>query len=218
MPVKGRSRRRDTAENRRSAILKAAREVFARRGFAETSVDDIAAAAGIAKGTAYLYFSSKEQIYLEALLERAREVEASSRARMLDADTWQDKIRAYMATRLEFLSAHSDFFRIYATEFRNMCMHGKALGAEIQELAREGERQVGQVLAIARAKGEIRPVDTDLAAGMIADMLRGLVDRRLLAFRRSPSAEDLEFTLDCVFRALERRAPDCSSAEDRQPT
>jgi hypothetical protein len=41
---------------------------------------------------------------------------------------------------------------------------------------------------------------------MIADLLRGLVDRRLLAFRRSPSAEDLEFTLECVSRALENSA------------
>jgi AcrR family transcriptional regulator len=200
--AKGRRRRRDTAENRRSAILKAAREVFARQGFADTSVDDIAAAAGIAKGTAYLYFTSKEQIYFEALLERAREVEALSRARMQQADSWQGKLRAYMATRLEFLSAHSDFFRIYATEFRNMCLHGKALGAEIQELSREGERQIAQVLAVASAKGEIRPVDPDLAAAMIADLLRGLIDRRLLAFRRTPSAEDLEFTLQCVFQAL----------------
>jgi AcrR family transcriptional regulator len=182
--------------------LKAAREVFARQGFSETVIDDIAAAAGIAKGTVYLYFASKEQIYLEALLERAREVEALSREKMLAASSWQEKIRAYMETRLQYLSEHQDFFRIYATEFRNMCMQGKALGAEVQDLIRQGERQVAQVLAVASARGEIRPVDPDLAAAMISDLLRGLVDRTLLAFRRTLGKDDLEFTLDCVCRAL----------------
>jgi AcrR family transcriptional regulator len=203
VPAKGRARRRDTAENRRSAILKAAREVFARQGYASTVIDDIATAAGIAKGTVYLYFASKEQIYLEALLERAREVEALSRSKMLEADTWQEKIRAYMETRLEYLSAHQDFFRIYATEFRNMCMHGKALGTEVQDLIRQGEQNVAQVIAVASAKNEIRAVDPDLAAAMISDLLRGLVDRTLMKFRRTPGTEDLEFTLDCVYRALD---------------
>jgi AcrR family transcriptional regulator len=165
-------------------------------------IDDIATAAGIAKGTVYLYFTSKEQIYLEALLEGAREIEAQSRAKMLEADTWQGKVRAYMETRLEYLTKHQDFFRIYATEFRNMCMHGKAMDGEIQDLIREGERQLAQVLAVAIAKDESRKVDPDMAALMISALMRGLIDRRLFGHRRTPTPEDLEFTLDCVHRAL----------------
>lgn len=204
--IKGRASRADAAKSRRPAILQAARTVFARQGYANTLIDDIASAAGIAKGTVYLYFASKEQIYLEALLERAREVETRSRARIREAATCQEKIRAYMETRLEYLTAHQDFFRIYATEFRNMCMQGKAIGAELQDLVRQGEQQVAQVLAVAAAKGEIRPVDPDLGAAMISDLMRGLVDRTLLAFRRTPETEDLEFTLDCVYRALAKEA------------
>jgi AcrR family transcriptional regulator len=52
------------AEERRREILDSALELFASRGFEETTVQDIAASAGVAIGTVYLYFPSKEQVLL----------------------------------------------------------------------------------------------------------------------------------------------------------
>jgi len=57
---------RQAAEDRREEILRAAREVFREHGFEAAKVSAIADRAGIAKGTVYLYFSSKQAI-LEAL-------------------------------------------------------------------------------------------------------------------------------------------------------
>ena len=112
-------------------ILQAARAVFARQGYADTVVDDIATQAGIAKGTLYLYFPSKEQIYLAALLEEARQLDADSRAAMGAAATWQEKLRAYLEVRMHYFEAHQDFLRIYMTEFRSMCMQGKPLDGRV---------------------------------------------------------------------------------------
>jgi TetR/AcrR family fatty acid metabolism transcriptional regulator len=53
-----------SAEERREEILEASLTLFAQKGFNETTVDDIAAAAGVAKGTIYLYFPSKEHILM----------------------------------------------------------------------------------------------------------------------------------------------------------
>src|SRR6266568_3030385 len=110
--------RKIATEKRRCAILRAARAVFARQGYASTVVDDIAAQAGIAKGTLYLYFPSKEQIYLAALIEEARQLDAESRAAMRAAKTWRNKLRAYIEVRLRYFDEHQDFVRIYLTEFR----------------------------------------------------------------------------------------------------
>ena len=90
--------RKLATEQRRGSILQAARAVFARQGYANTVVDDIATQAGIAKGTLYLYFPSKEQIYLAALLEEARQLDADSRAAMSSAATWRDKLRRLSAS------------------------------------------------------------------------------------------------------------------------
>jgi AcrR family transcriptional regulator len=65
----GRSRK-VAPEVRRGAILKAALAVFAERGFAAARLDDVAARAGVAKGTLYLYFQSKEDLF-EALIRTA---------------------------------------------------------------------------------------------------------------------------------------------------
>jgi AcrR family transcriptional regulator len=62
--------RKVAPEVRRQAILKAALSVFAERGFAAARLDDVAARAGVAKGTLYLYFRSKEALF-EALIRDA---------------------------------------------------------------------------------------------------------------------------------------------------
>ncbi len=61
----GRRTREKTA--RRNAILKAAKETFFERGFIEATVDNIAERCGLAKGTIYLYFKSKEEIYVSLM-------------------------------------------------------------------------------------------------------------------------------------------------------
>ena len=52
-------------------ILAAARRIFAASGYYQARVEDIAREAGIGKGTVYEYFTSKEELYLEMLLEIA---------------------------------------------------------------------------------------------------------------------------------------------------
>src|SRR5262245_18672051 len=72
-PVRSASKRparRSTAEARRRSILAAALSVFASHGFAAARLDDVAARAGVAKGTLYLYFRDKEALF-EALVRSA---------------------------------------------------------------------------------------------------------------------------------------------------
>src|SRR5882762_344306 len=57
-------------EERRQQILTSARDVFARRGYQAAKIDDIVAAAGIARGTFYLYFEDKRTIF-EEIVDRA---------------------------------------------------------------------------------------------------------------------------------------------------
>lgn len=76
------------AEDRRAHILSCARQVFARRGFHPTSVADICAAAGIARGTLYQYFDNKREVFVavvQELLDRVRAVIAQ-RVPVADVD------------------------------------------------------------------------------------------------------------------------------------
>jgi len=195
--------RQVATERRRCSILQAARAVFARQGYADTMVEDIAVQAGIGKGTLYLYFPSKEQIYLAALLEEARQLDAGSRAAMVAASTWRDKLAAYLQVRVHYFEAHQDFLRIYMTEFRGMCTQGKPFAAEFIHLANSGEAELAQVFAAAAARGEIRPVDPELAALTVSDITRGLMERQLRNWGRPVGPDDADFALEILCRALE---------------
>ena len=74
--------RRSDPEHRRQELVEAATAVFIRQGYASTRVADIATAAGVAKGTVYEYFPSKEEVFLavfasvnEGITRRIEEVD-----------------------------------------------------------------------------------------------------------------------------------------------
>ena len=71
MPRVAAAKHEEYAEARRDQILDAALRIFARKGFAESTVDEIAVAAGLAKATLYLYFPSKE-VLLQKLVDHSR--------------------------------------------------------------------------------------------------------------------------------------------------
>src|SRR5579862_194298 len=58
-------RERDETLNKREAIIQAARALFAKQGYEETTIAEIARAAGVGVGTVYLYFQHKRQILIE---------------------------------------------------------------------------------------------------------------------------------------------------------
>lgn len=68
MPPPGRARTEEAKEDRRRDMVAAALDAFFDKGFAAARMDDIAAAAGVSKGTLYLYFPSKEALFA-ALVE-----------------------------------------------------------------------------------------------------------------------------------------------------
>ena len=61
--------RKSTTNGKRSQILRAATDVFSAREFHTVPVDDVATAAGVGKGTLYLYFPTKEQLFYATILE-----------------------------------------------------------------------------------------------------------------------------------------------------
>ncbi len=77
-----RARDDQAKHSRRHQLLDAAAARLDAAGYAATTMAEIAAAAGLAKGTTYLYFRSKEALFLELLLEALEEWEAAARAHL----------------------------------------------------------------------------------------------------------------------------------------
>src|ERR1700693_2056602 len=91
-----RSKKQVVWEFRQSEIITAARKVFAEKGYVAATVDEIAARAALAKGTIYLYFESKEQIYNAVLADDLEALRRLTLEKIAAVGTVLEKISAYI--------------------------------------------------------------------------------------------------------------------------
>jgi AcrR family transcriptional regulator len=94
--------------------------MFARFGYRKTVIDEVVREAGVAKGTFYLYFKSKEELFLEVLKVIRGEMLEEWRAALEGEETARGKIRATLRFSLEAFERHPIFYKISAgdEEFR----------------------------------------------------------------------------------------------------
>src|ERR1043165_4940374 len=100
--MKNRTKQDVLQEFRTSELLHAARVVFSKRGFHDATIDEIARQAGVAKGTVYLYFKSKEAIYLGALRDGISTLIAEMRSKAEGDGTAEEKMRNLLAAKIGF--------------------------------------------------------------------------------------------------------------------
>ena len=109
---------RHNVTDKREAILRAATRVFARNGYFNSKVADIAAAAGVADGTVYLYFKSKEEI-LHSIFDRSvDQAVADGRKQLENIDDPREKLRRIAWLHLERLGADRDLAVVFQVELR----------------------------------------------------------------------------------------------------
>src|SRR6476661_8930069 len=115
--------------DKRELILRSATKVFARNGYFNSKVADIAAEAGIADGTVYLYFKSKDEI-LHSIFDRAMANFISDGRRELAAiDRPVDRLRRIAELHLERLGADRDTAVVFQVELRGSTEHMKEFSA-----------------------------------------------------------------------------------------
>lgn len=104
--------------DKRTAILRAAINVFARNGYFNAKVADIAREAGVADGTVYLYFKSKEEI-LHSIFDRSVEEGLdAARERVKTIADPREKLRQIALLHLERLGADRDLAVVFQVELR----------------------------------------------------------------------------------------------------
>jgi AcrR family transcriptional regulator len=92
-----------SAQEKRQLILDTATKLFSRFGFSKTSLDEIAAAAQIAKGTVYNYFPSKEELFMAAVEQKSEEYLYLIRQHVADLDSFEDKLHAFVHVPVKFV-------------------------------------------------------------------------------------------------------------------
>jgi TetR/AcrR family transcriptional regulator, fatty acid metabolism regulator protein len=109
---------RNGSTGKRELILRAATRVFARNGYFNSKVADIARAADVADGTVYLYFKSKEEILHSIFDQNMAEAIGSGRKLIEEVEDPREKLRRIAKLHLERLGADRDLAVVFQVELR----------------------------------------------------------------------------------------------------
>jgi TetR/AcrR family fatty acid metabolism transcriptional regulator len=146
--LQGTTQPRGAVTDKREAILRAAAKVFAEGGYFNSKVADVARVAGVADGTVYLYFKSKEEI-LRSIFDRGvGEVVSEARARIAELSDAREKLREIARLHLERLGADRDVAVVFQVELRGSTKFMEEFSAAgfaeylglIRETFEEGQR------------------------------------------------------------------------------
>lgn len=164
------------AEDRPGEICAAALEVFAEKGFAAAKLDDIAKRAGVSKGTLYLYFEDKEQLFRAVVRDTVSPNIDAVRESLLQADLPFAQIVRMFLPRVAELAGRvpvGAVAKMVIGESGNFpelakVWHDMVVGKAIETLTALIER--------AQERGEVRPGDARLHAfSLMGAMLMGLI-------------------------------------------
>ncbi len=185
---------------RRSEILSAAMDVIVHKGFLETSMREIAEAAGVGKSTLYDYFPSKDEIMIAYVVDEVERLTAQAQSIIAQDITVSEKFRRIWHNHLQSMLANKHMYikisfesqRLSLESQQRIQVHRHAYQDMLCELVEEGIRQ-----------GEFRPVNPLLAIrGMFS-----LVTPVAYTSRPTGSPEQmLKEALDIIFNGLEAKA------------
>ena len=174
--------RRQPPDVRREQILDAAARVLVERGLAATTMADVAEAASVAKGTVYLYFTSKAEL-LAGL--RARYFEGF--AAMLDGPPAATRPAPEVEAGIERLVAASYDFALANHQLHHVLFHQAGYGEE--DTFARARTVLAELIQRGRAAGELEVADPDLAAHFLLHGLHGVL---VGATHRPPAERERE--------------------------
>jgi TetR/AcrR family fatty acid metabolism transcriptional regulator len=194
---------RAVSGDKREGILRAAIKVFAEKGYFNSKVADIAGEAGIADGTVYLYFKSKDEI-LHSIFDRAMaEFIAEGKREIEGLKRPEEKLRRIAELHLEKLGADRELAVVFQVELRGstkfMQEFSAAGFAEYLDIIRETIVE-GQASGVFR--DDIKPV---VCAKMLYGALDEMVTNWILSKKQYPLAPLAAEVLKIYFGGVRAR-------------
>ena len=183
---------RNSSGDKRAAILRAATRVFARNGYFNSKVADIARAADVADGTVYLYFKSKEEILHSIFDQNMAEAIAAGRKLIEKVPDPREKLRRIASLHLERLGADRDLAVVFQVELRGSTKF-------MEEFSAAGFAEyLGMLCSIFEEGQRAGVFRRELNAKVAAKMLFGALDEMATNWIISKRSYKLAPTADVV--------------------
>jgi AcrR family transcriptional regulator len=187
---------------RRDQVIEVARRLFGERGTTDVSMDEIAAEAGVARSTVYVYFANRDEL-LRACLKGMHN-------QLLEeiADTWDDDTepRRRLERLIEGLLRRIDddpaFFRLALMTQGTAIQGGEAVGSELALISLNIARLMHDLYVDGVSAGIFRPLDPDQAVELIGQQIYGAMSVRSGEPVSRPAADVAGATCEFILRGL----------------
>ncbi len=185
-------------EAKKQEILQAALRVFAEKGVDATKIHEIAEAAGIAKGTIYLYFNNKEEIFQSILKLHSSMMESNITSLLSESNDPEEQLKQLILRSVEDAKhSHPEIILdVWSTMIRNPQQLG--LGKELHHF----QEIISQLLNDGIQQGVFREMDTMAVAMGILSMLHGFNLLEMAAQDQFPVATVSETMIDVLLSGL----------------
>lgn len=197
----------NTIDTKKELILKTAREILARNGFAKTTLDDIANALGMKKSSLYYYYSNKEAL-LEDVMNRERDnfcllIEDALRSN----DSTINRILNYEKAKFEYVAETIKLHEISTSVLLEM---KSKMFEQIQIIHKKEIEMLKKVLDEGIKKKEIKKCDTHRIAELILTLSEALRHREFYfasftinkKIDFSKAIDDMTFAIKLIFEGL----------------
>jgi AcrR family transcriptional regulator len=165
-----------TGKERREQLLDIGRRLFAERGLDGTSIEEIAAQAGVSKPVVYEHFGGKEGLYA-VVVDREVERFLAMATRLLEGEDTMAKFEMAAVQLLRYIQENSDGFRILVRD-SNPTSGSGTFASLISDIASQVEYILGDVLAARGYDAGLAPVYAQMLVGMVASAGQWWLDAR----------------------------------------
>lgn len=182
-------------EQRRAHIVNAARDVFFERGLQNATMEEIAERAELSKGTLYLYFHSKEDLYLAVMMEGLGVLYRQFVKAIEGCSDSVQALRKLADVYLDFYDTHTSFFRMFYF-FQSPQLHKQVSEEMLQECSIQNMKLWNFVIDVIKRGKASREIRDDLTSEETALMLWSMISGLIMRIDNAQEYWQSQFKLD----------------------
>jgi AcrR family transcriptional regulator len=186
------------------ALLDSAERAMVARGYDKATMHQIAAAAGCATGTFYLYFKNKELLFQAIVARHAKEMFEAARAQVQIQQDPLDKVRAGLQGILHYAQQHRPFFRLF---FTALPMRHRMIPQKVHGSARRWHDQYNrmelELLRQAQKKGRIRrDLPPEILQGFMEDVSFSVIEQFSFSASQTSAQQQMKVLWGLITRGI----------------
>jgi AcrR family transcriptional regulator len=181
-------------------ILAAARRLMEEKGEDALIMDEIAQAAGVAKGTIYLYFQSKDELILALLSQVGEAISTDLKSILVKADPPPEKLRQVINMLLQHVE--SALFPVYLRESVRSKSGRESTLSSLKELEERNVALITQIFAEGMATKQFIPADPRLLTFLLKGLVRAVGYYQMTRDQKDTIGEALPVVLTLLFSGI----------------